>query len=73
MPNILPYASHDRRGVQEHQTDDPLVVHPLRWFFSLLDHGSFHFRVLWFIYDQQGFIIKIWSLEEIKFSIFKIM
>ncbi len=44
----------------------PLVVRPLRWFFCLLGHESFHFVpcippfffwVLWFIYDWQGFII----------------
>jgi hypothetical protein len=28
-------------GVQELRV--PFVVHPLRWFFHLLGHGSFHF------------------------------
>jgi hypothetical protein len=74
MLNVLPICFSQQEGVQEHGTDVPLVVHPLRWFFSLLERGSFHlvpFRVLWFIYDWQGFIIKICSLKKIKFSIFK--
>ncbi len=49
------------KGVWE--LDVPFVVCPLRWFFRLLGHESFHFVpcippffwVLWFIYDWQGF------------------
>ncbi len=46
------------------ELDIPFVVRPFKWFFHLLEHGSFHFVpcifpllwVLWFICDWQGFI-----------------
>jgi hypothetical protein len=81
MPNVLPYASRNRRGFRNIELMFSL------WF-GLLLGGSFHFWnvgpsilflvytlfwVLWFIYDRHGLIIKFRSFKKIKFGIFKII